>query len=512
MFDVGDTRSKQGGAVMLMVAFSLVAFFAFAALVFDLGRLYIVKSQLQNAADAGALRGARELNGLPDGLIAAAANARLGARTNEFMLVANQLKDEDITVQFASTPFPADWAAASATCQTVPRLCFYIRVDAAANGLSSFFAGIIGINTAASRALAVAGRTSCEMLPIFICGDTSKANLGFQVGRSYSFVPSPSGEVGPGNVGYLHPSADGSTGCGGVSSIGVPTFQRLICIGRTPCYPLPTWRCTITQSARPEIARAFNTRFDEYHASLPNDLDFNTCPPDKNIKEFTPTLADRWMEGGPTEQSLAEWYPNRVYKKNDKIMITRATPATNLSFEAAANGTSGAVEPAWNPVEGGTTNDGGVVWTTTNDQSVWWSYVAAPLSWTPAPVVTAPPLRTQPDPVKQPPGLDTAYPNLSPWKSPYSQTDTTYFTPPQAAHQVAADSAIQPRRLVSVGIASGCPVAGGTGSPVKIEAIGKFFLQLKADENGPQDMLHGELAEIVTTIMETTYPEIRLYR
>lgn len=511
MFDVGDTRCKQGGAVMLMVTFSLLAFFAFAALVFDLGRLYIVKSQLQNAADAGALRGARELNGLPDGIIAADAKARLGALTNEFMLVANPLVDADITVQFAPTPFPADWAAANTACQTVPRNCFYIRVDAAANGLSSFFAGIIGVNTAASRALAVAGRTSCEMLPIFICGDITMVGLGFQEGRSYSFVPSPSGEVGAGNVGYLHPTEDGSSGCGGVSSIGTPTLQRLICIGRTPCYPLPTWRCSITQPARPEIARAFNTRFDEYHASLPNDLDFNTCPPDKNIKEFTPTLANNWMEGNPTEQALAEWHPNRDYKKNDKIMITRATPATNLSFIAAANGTSGAVEPNWNPVEGGTTYDGGVVWTTTNDQSVWWSYVA-PLSWTPAPVVTAPPQRTQPDPVKQPPGLDTAYPNLSPWVSPYNQTNATYFTPPQAAHQAAADAATQPRRLISIGIATNCGEIHGTGYPVKIEAIGKFLMQIKADENGPQDMLHGELAEIVTTIMETTYPEIRLYR
>lgn len=510
MFDVGDTRSKQGGAVMLMVAFSLLVFFGFAALVFDLGRLYIVKSQLQNAADAGALRGARDLDGTSAGMSAATTSARQGARTNEFMLVANPLADADITVQFASAPFPADWAASNAACLGDPTNCFFIRVDAEANGISSFFAGIIGVNTAASRALAVAGRTSCELLPIFICGDATKSatGWGFQPGRSYSFVPSPSGNVGPGNVGYLHPTEDGSSGCGGVSSIGTPTLQRLLCIGRTPCFSLPAQRCTLSQPARPQVADAFNTRFDEYSASLPNDLDASTCAPDKNIKEFTPALADNWMEGGPTEQSLAEWYPNRDYKKNDKIMITRGTPPTNLSFICATAGTSGGTEPAWNPVVGGGANDGGVTWTTTNDQSVWWSYVE-PLSWTPPPVATVPPQRTALPAQKQPPGLDTAYPNLSPWVAPYNQTNTPYFAPP--ANLAAANAATQPRRLLKVGIATGCPVAGGTGSPVTIAAIGKFFMQIKADGNGPQDMLYGEFAGFAPAL-ETTYPEIRLYR
>lgn len=510
MFDVGDTGNRQGGAVMLMVAFSLLAFFAFAALVFDLGRLYIVKSQLQNAADAGALRGARELDGTAAGMSAAITKAREGARTNEFMLVANPLADADIDVKFAAKPFPADWVAADAACQGAPANCYFIRVNAQANGISSFFAGMLGASTAASRALAVAGRTTCEMMPIFICGNTSSPTYGFQVGRSYSFIPSPSGNVGPGNVGYLHPTADGSTGCGGVSSLGTPTMQRLVCIGRQACSSLPAWRCAVTQPARPEIARAFNTRFDDYSPSLPNDLDASTCPPDKNIKEFTPSLADRWMEGGPTEQSLPEWFPNRGYKKNDKIMITRSLPSpTNLSFKSTTGGTSGATEPAWNPVVGGTTADGSVVWTTTADQSVWWSYVA-PLSWTPD-SVTVPPQRTAPNPLNQPPGLDTSYPNLSPWVAPYKQTSAIYSTPPQSAHQAAADAATQPRRMLNIGIASGCPVAGGTGSPVKIEAIGKFFMQIKAQEGGALDMLYGEFAGLLPA-METTYPEIRLYR
>jgi Flp pilus assembly protein TadG len=49
------------GAVAIMVALLLIVFIGFAALAIDLGHLYVVRNELQNAADAGALAGARFL-------------------------------------------------------------------------------------------------------------------------------------------------------------------------------------------------------------------------------------------------------------------------------------------------------------------------------------------------------------------------------------------------------------------------------------------------------------------
>ena len=53
--------NNQDGAVAALVAVCLVLFVAFTALAIDIGHLYVVRNELQNAADAGALAGARFL-------------------------------------------------------------------------------------------------------------------------------------------------------------------------------------------------------------------------------------------------------------------------------------------------------------------------------------------------------------------------------------------------------------------------------------------------------------------
>ena len=51
----------QDGAIGIVIALLLPVLFGFAGLAVDMGHSYAVKSQLKNAADAGALRGARAL-------------------------------------------------------------------------------------------------------------------------------------------------------------------------------------------------------------------------------------------------------------------------------------------------------------------------------------------------------------------------------------------------------------------------------------------------------------------
>ena len=51
----------ERGVTAIMVAIMLVPFIALAALAIDVGHLYLVRNELQNAADAGALAGARFL-------------------------------------------------------------------------------------------------------------------------------------------------------------------------------------------------------------------------------------------------------------------------------------------------------------------------------------------------------------------------------------------------------------------------------------------------------------------
>jgi Flp pilus assembly protein TadG len=53
--------TNQTGATVILVGLMMVIYIGFAALAVDIGHLYLVRNELQNASDAGALAGARLL-------------------------------------------------------------------------------------------------------------------------------------------------------------------------------------------------------------------------------------------------------------------------------------------------------------------------------------------------------------------------------------------------------------------------------------------------------------------
>src|SRR5438034_4299127 len=64
-------RSRQGGAVAVIMGIAALALFAFMGIAVDLAYTYSRKTELQNAADAAALSGAKQLNLTRLGVIAA---------------------------------------------------------------------------------------------------------------------------------------------------------------------------------------------------------------------------------------------------------------------------------------------------------------------------------------------------------------------------------------------------------------------------------------------------------
>ena len=90
----GGLKNRQGGAVAVTVGVSMVMLIGFLALVIDLGHLYITKTELQNAADAAALAGAKELNGKASGVANAVTKATEIAAQNRY----DFSKPVDITV------------------------------------------------------------------------------------------------------------------------------------------------------------------------------------------------------------------------------------------------------------------------------------------------------------------------------------------------------------------------------------------------------------------------------
>jgi Flp pilus assembly protein TadG len=99
----------ERGAVAIMVALLMTVFLGFGALAIDLSHLYVARNELQNAADAGALAGARflynddgtEVN--DDGFVDSDGNAHAGANQIAYdAATANQSEKTAVEVNWTS--------------------------------------------------------------------------------------------------------------------------------------------------------------------------------------------------------------------------------------------------------------------------------------------------------------------------------------------------------------------------------------------------------------------------
>src|SRR5688500_16486695 len=80
-----DLRRKgERGSVIIMTAISMVFLFLLVGLCIDVSRIYMVRAELQNAADAAALTAARELNAGTGGIDDAVTRANAIVNTRGF--------------------------------------------------------------------------------------------------------------------------------------------------------------------------------------------------------------------------------------------------------------------------------------------------------------------------------------------------------------------------------------------------------------------------------------------
>src|SRR6185503_6008661 len=89
-------RSEKG-AILFIVAMGMVVFIGMAGLAMDLGMLYNVRTDLQNATDAAALAGAWKLDGSSNGITKAVASAQAAANKFKFNNNPISLATSDVT-------------------------------------------------------------------------------------------------------------------------------------------------------------------------------------------------------------------------------------------------------------------------------------------------------------------------------------------------------------------------------------------------------------------------------
>ena len=90
-------KRRERGSVLAMSALGMLAFLLATGLAVDIGHFYLVKSELQNAADAAALAGASALNSGSTGIQRAKERATAAMNSYEFNSKALDIAAADVT-------------------------------------------------------------------------------------------------------------------------------------------------------------------------------------------------------------------------------------------------------------------------------------------------------------------------------------------------------------------------------------------------------------------------------
>lgn len=173
-------RTRQRGAVAVIVGIAIVVLVGFLGLALDLGKLYVSKSELQNRADACALAAARDLTGATPLAVAEAAGITAASR-NKVLFQGNLDRPEDGVTAAESVKFTDsldnDFLSKDDVTYALNTIKF-VRCDVSRAGIAHWFAQVlnavpgasIGPATVSSYAVATttSAQTTCA-IPVFVC-------------------------------------------------------------------------------------------------------------------------------------------------------------------------------------------------------------------------------------------------------------------------------------------------------------------------------------------------------
>ena len=498
-------RHQQHGAVLIVFGLSIAVLIGFLALVIDLGRTYVIRTELQNAADAAALAGARELNQTRAGVTSAVNFAVAMAAQNNFkftspVVIAATNVDATNNIWVGSCPDDVSCTMVRANSITTDALAAdksFLKVEIPSGGLATFFANLLGVASNSTFGSAVAGHFFTDITPMGVCavdptrkGDTRDITVspgvvvkelveyGFRRGIAYDLMQL--GPVGSSSTPYLLNPVDvfGGGNCknsNGSASTAVP----FVCKGSSTVavkVPGSVYGSTGNQSG---LDKALNSRFDDYQG---NACSSTTAPPDINIREYIPggggQFADPrdWTEVGgtlPTQQS---------------IQIVNQKPLTNPT--AAEYGTlwsySRAIKAVGNQPFATAATDSNANFTLSDWPALYAGLTADQTDLNNYPLT----------------------PSVGAVPSPYNTSSSIssgkYFRAPNVARPGNRD-----RRVLQIAIVN-CPASinsnNNCSSDIRILAVGRFFMPKKTDI--PTTLI-GEFDGLVDPVPPT---DTRLYK
>ncbi len=331
-------RDESGGVLAYGAIFGALAL-GMAAFSTDIGRMSVMRSQMQNRADAGAMGGAAQLDG-KDGARARALALAENAIAARSGIAADGAELTLNAVNFYTSYGPAPVAATSdADARFIEVVLTPKRVNFMLAPAMKFIGGD-GPRFAEMQATAVAGPKPfiCHAPPLMICNPaetdpSADPNLPANIGRQMILKEAPSngGAWAPGNFGLLA-LPDGSVGA---ADIG----EALAAVEPADCYSIDV--TTATGSRTEKVKNGINARFDLYGSfPAPNVINY---PHDPDIAAGTSTAigsggwdaAGYWSakHGGaalPVALSGASRYQVYLYEQGVTFARNSAQPRQTL--------------------------------------------------------------------------------------------------------------------------------------------------------------------------------------
>lgn len=315
-----SARHRERGAYLVMMALLLAVLIGFGALAIDLGRVMVLRSEMQNAADAAAIAAAAELRGdIGAQGRAATAASNLLQHDSKFAEVANLLgvnvsleffcairakydPADDEVEEFCSSGYDANgYSVATSDAES-----HYVRVTLAANGdgeaysVRLAFLPVLGgdDDSVGLTATATGGRNfyMCAFPPVMLCNpfEISGGNFKDEMTRGGQIILKQQGseQWAPGNFAFMQPDNDPGGGAPEIATY-------LADASATGCRaPLLT---TSTGSMTNQTTNGLNTRLGIYANPGFNQPDDSVAyPPAPNVMQFTAPFHDQaWRSEDP---------------------------------------------------------------------------------------------------------------------------------------------------------------------------------------------------------------------
>jgi len=302
---VDKARNVQQGAILPMVAISLVVILGMAALALDISNAHLEKTRLQNALDAAALSAAKVLDQTGNTALADAAgqttfSANTAAPGNAGLGEASANGNLTLVLEFSNTLDP--FAPGTTPAQ-------YVRARVDNYDVSEWFAPVLGVNDLAIAGTAVAGpsptiQTACNVVPMMACGEPGVENYGYSRGEveQLKIGSGTSSEVGPGNFYLIR--LDGSSGGADIREAAAGKFDACLDAGGDGDIE------TEPGNTVGPFAQGINTRLGIYNGPV-SAADY---PPDW-FTDHAPYDEDDYIAGTIPEFDL-DWYLSQYESVN----------------------------------------------------------------------------------------------------------------------------------------------------------------------------------------------------